>query len=352
MRVLKYMSLVLSIGIAFLISGISGCFPDPYSVGEPDSLFSEYVLVWDLVDSHYACFFAKENMNWDQAFQIFKPAAENLDNRSQLSKICLELLGELKDQNLIIRDSDGTRLDSWNQGAFINWDLGVWINYMNELVPSGYINAPDTYGAIAFNPTPADSVGYVYISDLGNAFSMISFYYATNEIEHCSGIILDLRMCSYSGFEDNARNASGRFIEESTLAYYRAFREGPGRNDMEEMQQVMAYRNGMWQFTKPIILLTGRSTQGAGEQMVLFLKTQQHVTVIGDTTAGFANPAASFNLTEGWTIEIPEMVTYSPDTILILNSGIAPDILIPVSEADFTAGVDPVFDAALEMILQ
>ncbi len=82
------------------------------------------------------------------------------------------------------------------------------------------------------------------------------------------------------------------------------------------------------------------------------MKTQQHVTVIGDTTAGFASSAVSFNLTEGWSIEIPDMVTYSLDGTLLFNFGIAPDILIPVSEADFASGVDPVLDAALEMILR
>jgi hypothetical protein len=44
------------------------------------------------------------------------------------------------------------------------------------------------------------------------------------------------------------------------------------------------------------------------------------------------------------------MVTYSTDNTLILNSGIAYGIFIPVSEADSKAGVDPIFDAALEMI--
>lgn len=355
-RTLKYASLVISGGIALLVSGISGCFPDPYSVGEPDSLFSEYVLVRDLVDSHYACFFAKENVDWDQAYEKFKPAAQNLSSRDQLMDLCLELLGELEDQNLILRDSAGIRLDSWNQGDFLNWDLSVWFDYMQDWTPPGSSGSAvtfDAYGAIMINtPTPTDSVGYVYISSLGSGFDMISFYAETNVIKDCSGVIFDLRMCGESGIEVNAHYASGRFIDESVLGYYRAFRKGPGRNDMGEMLEVFAYKNGAWQFTKPIVLLTGRDTQGAGEQLVLLLRSQQHVTVIGDTTAGFANPAASFNLTEDWAIEIPLMVTYSPELNLILNSGIAPDILISVSEADFAAGVDPVLDAALEMIVR
>ncbi len=347
---LKYLSLVLSIGIALFTSGISGCLPDPYSVGEPDSLFSEYVLIWDLVDSHYACFFARENVNWDQAYEKFRPAALNLGSRDELVDLSLQLLAELEDQNLVLWNSAGTRLESWNQGAFINWDLSVWFDYMRELNPSGSSVTFDAYGALKICPTPTDTLGYVYISDLGDEFDWMFFIIDTTMLEYCKGLIIDLRMCGGSGSAMNAFYSCGRFVAELGHAYYRAFRTGPGRNDMGEMQEVLAYRNGAWQFTVPIVLLTGRKTQGAAAQLVLLLRTQPHITVIGDTTAGFANPAVSFNLTEDWTIEIPEMVSYSSDSILIFNSGLAPDIVVPVSEADFAAGVDPVLDAALEMI--
>ena len=351
-RQLKYVSLVLAAGIALLASGMSGCITDPCSVGEPDSLFSEYILVWDLMDRQYACFFAKEDVDWDQVYQKYREAATNLTSRDELTDICLQMLGELQDQNLSLRDSAGTRYESWNQGAFTNWDLGVWEDYMFEWCPSSYVEEFGIFGVMAFGPTPADSVGYIYISDLGNPFGWFAFFDATTAVQGCDGLIIDLRMCGESGIESNAFYACGRFIEESTLAYWRLFRVGPGRNDMGNMLQVLAFRNGAWQFTNPIVLLTGRDTQGAAEQLVLFLKTQQFVTVIGDTTAGFVNPAVSFNLTEGWSIQIPEMVTYTIDNTLLLNCGIAPDIAVPVSEADFAAGVDPVLDAALQMLLQ
>ncbi len=348
---LKYLSLVVSIGIALFTSSISGCLPDPCSVGEPDSLFSEYVLIWDLVDSHYACFFARENVNWDEAYEKFRPAAMNLGSREELMDLSLQLLAELEDPNLSLWDSAGTRLESWNQSAFINWDLSVWFDYMRELNPSGSSVTFDAYDAVVLYTAPVDSVGYVYISDLSSGeFSWMSFFGETCVIQDCSALIIDLRMCGCSGSALEAFYACGRFIAELGHGYYRAFRTGPGRNDMGEMQEVLAYRNGAWQFTDPIVLLTGRETQGAAEQLVLLLRSQPHITVIGDTTAGFANPAVSFNLTEGCRIEIPEMVTYSSDSILIFNSGLAPDIFIPVSEADFAAGVDPVLDAAIEMI--
>ncbi len=350
-RIFKYVSFIIAAGIALLTSGISGCLNDPYSVGEPDSLFSEWVLVWDLMDNHYSCFFAHENIDWDQIYHKYREAAVNLTSREELVDLCLQMLGELQDQNLILR-AGAIRVDTWNQGYFVNWDFSVWQDYMREWDPSSFFVELEIYDAIAFSPTPTDTVGYVYISDLGSGFDWIGFYPNTFVIQYCSALILDLRMCGESGIEMNSYYSCGRFISETALAYYRVLRTGPGRNDMTGMLSFYAFKNGGCQFTNPTILLTGRYTQGAAEQLVLFLKTQQHVTLIGDTTAGFANPAVSFNLTENWRIEIPNMATYTPDSTLLLNCGIPPDIVVPVSEADFAAGVDPVLDAALEMVLQ
>ena len=353
MRILKYLSFLTAIAAALLFSGISSCIMDPCSVGEPDSLFSEYLLVWDLVDRHYACFFAKGNVDWDEIYQLYKPAAENLSNREQLNDICLDMLGEFRDQNLILHDTAGIRMEGWNQNKFVNWDITVLEDYMQRWSPPGIIITLNTYGALAFKVAPSDTLGYVYISNLGSPFSYMGFYGATNAIAGCSGTIFDLRMCgSNAGIEYNALVASGRFITEFVPAYYRAFRTGPGRCDMGEMEEVRTTRNGAWQYAEPVVLLTGRYTHGAAEQFVLLLSTQGNVTVIGDTTAGFANPSVLFNLTEDYTIEIPEMVTYTLDGTLLMNEGIPPDIYIPVSEADFTAGVDPVIDAAIDMLLQ
>ncbi len=352
MRMLRYASLTASLCIALVISGTSGCMTDPYSVGDPDSLFSEYVLVWDLVDDYYACFFARENVDWDKSYQTFRSVAMNLHNRDELIDVCLDLLSELEDENLILRDSNGTRFDSRPRTAFINWDQNVWMDYMEVWVPPDTNFTFGAYGARAFNPSPSDTIGYVYISDLSDSFNMIDFYYKTNAVRECSGAVLDLRMCGKNGMEVIAGYASGRFIQQSCLSYYRAFRTGPGRDQMCDMQQVLCYRNGAWQFTEPLILLTGRNTRGAAELLVMLIMTQPNVTVMGDTTAGFGNPAISYNLMENWTMEIPDMVTYLPDSTLVFNHGIAPEIYIPASEADFAAGIDPVLDAAIEMLTQ
>jgi hypothetical protein len=325
-----------------------GCLPDPYSVGEPDSLFSEFVLVWDLVEEYYASFTANPDIDWDLVYSSYRDAGMNIPSYNGLASLSLEMLGELQDMSICMRDSVGNRLTSYDKGYFHNWDHDVWVSYMIEWGGSG---ALQTYGSFPLQQY-GDSIGYLYIGSLGDSYDILAFFGATNPISSCSKLILDLRTCSPTGFDYNAAYSMGRFTATLELAYYRSYRTGPGRLDMGPLQPVITTRNGAWQFTDPIIVLTGRQTQGAAELLVILLKTQDHVTVIGDTTAGYANPVDSYNLTRGWTIEIPYMTAYTPDSVCIFNRGTPPDLEIPVSQSDFDAGIDPVLDAALDMALE
>ena len=336
----------LSSGFLIVLVSGAGCLPEPYSVGEPDSLFSEYVLVWDLVDQYYACF-CQSAVDWDQVYSAYKPLAHGAGNRDQLMGIIVDMLGNLQDMHLSLTDSAGILIETWNPDYFANWNLDVWQSYMSQW---GLSPVMGPFGISALAP-PLDSIGYFYVSTLGDEYSWSSFFNESYAIQDCSGLLIDLRMCSGSGMEVNAFYSMGRLASSGEVGYLKAYRIGPGRCDMGELQRVYATKNGAWQFTGPTIVLTGRDTQGAAELFTLLLTTQDHVTVIGDTTGGYANLPESYNLLYDWTISIPDMVPYTPDTIPVLRNGLAPDVYVQATEADFQAGVDPVLEAALEMLL-
>lgn len=338
--------LLLLAGISAILFSGTGCMPDPYSVGQPDSLFSEFMLVWDLVDQHYACF-CESVADWDQIYSEYKPLAVQVSNRDQLIEVILGMLGELQDIQLVLTNSSGERMESWDPGYSPNWDMEVWQAYMEEW---GISTTMNTFGVSPLS-APIDSIGYIYISTLDNTFNWLVFFDSSSAIQQCSSLVIDLRMCSGSGFEYNATYTIGRFTSIATLAYYRAFRVGPDRSDMGEFLPVFSNKNGAWQFTRPTLVLTGRDTQGAGELLMLLLASQEHVTIIGDTTSGFGNVTQEYNLLENWTVSIPLMMTYTTDSVSLLRHGVAPEVYVQTTEADFQAGIDPVLDAALEMLL-
>jgi hypothetical protein len=336
------------VGAVLLAFFSQGCLPEPYEVGTPDSTLSEYLLIWQLIDQNYACFCVRQDVDWDQAYLDYRAMAEGATSREEMLEAALLMLGELEDRQMAVFDGDTSR-SSFDPGRFVNFDLDVWLQYMLELepVPETFLSA---FGSGLFVTATADSIGYVYLSDMGEAYSLADFYNCTNTVRYCPSLMLDLRMCGGSGSEANARSAVGRFVAQSALGYYSSLRVGPDRYDMTDPAPVYALKNGGWQFTDPILVLTGRGTCGAAEQLVLLLASQEHVVLIGDTTAGFANPGPSFYLTGGWTISIPGMVTYDPAMEAVFDRGIPPDIVVPVTQADFDAGIDPVLDAAMEML--
>jgi carboxyl-terminal processing protease len=343
------LKLVTSVSGAILIAMLSqGCLPEPYEVGAPDSTLSEYLLIWQLVDQYYACFCVRGDVDWDLAYLDYRSMAEEATSREEMLEASLLMLGELEDQQMAVFDGCTVR-SSYDPGRFVNFDLEVWLQYMLEMEP-----VPDTvlsaFGSGLFITAASDSIGYVYLSDIGEAYSLVDFYNCTNLIRYCPGLILDLRMCGGGGAEANARSAVGRFVAQSALGYYRSLRVGPDRFGMTGLEPIQALKNGSWQYSDPILVLTGRGTCGAAEQLALLLASQEHVVLIGDTTAGFANPGPSFNLAEGWTITVPGMVTYDPALEAVFDRGIPPDIVVPVTQADFTAGIDPVLEAAMEIL--
>ncbi len=344
----KKLVLFMSMAAAAVLFVGAGCLPQPYEAGQPDSLFSEFVLTWDLMNSYYACFAAREDLDWDQVFGQYRSDAMNLADRSEMIQLVLEMTGELGDMSIALYDSSGSRLDSCDPGYFCNWDRDVWGSYM---LAWGGEDTLVKYAAFRLDP-PYDSIGYMYISSLGDDFDLTEFFYSTGSVMDCSRLILDLRMCDRSGQEENAQYAVGRFTKTVSLGYYRVFRTGPGRLDMGEPLPVYAHRNGAWQFTDPTIVLCGRHVQTGAEALLLLMKSQDQVTVIGDTSAGYANPAGLYNLTGGFTMEIPRMMIYSPESVLVFNRGIPPDTYVQCGEEDFSAGIDPVLDAALEMATQ
>ncbi len=332
--------------LAVLLAAGQSCVTDPYQVGSVDSLVSRYVLVRDLVDERYAGFALRPGVDWQAAYEEYLPMVEGTGDWSDMLEAALLMMGELSDSQLAITDAEGGWNTSHDPGRFVNFDLEVWFAYMEDWgIADSLLRAFD---ADTLPQTPR--LGYAYISDMGDGYSWQSFFSATSRLQECSGVILDLRACGRGGAPLSAYYTVGRFVAENEIGYYVSYREGPDTHDLTEPEQVYAFRNGSWQVTSPTLVLTGRRTAGAAEQLVLLLDTQEHVTIMGDTTAGYGSPVTSLGLTGDWYLNVPEELTFDLSGEAVLGRGIPPDTVVPVSQSDFDAGVDPVLDAALERL--
>ncbi len=344
----KFVAVIVSAGVSvFMAASFSGCFPSPYSVGTPDPLYSEFALAWDLANANHASFVLSPEVDWDREFEAWCGQAGSLADRWELYSLITEMLAVLEDGQVMLVRSTGEVTRPYEPGYFENFDQTVWQGYMEDW---DYEAAPG--GVYGYAIVPEESIGYLCIRDMGSGYDWISFLYMTVEVSTCRGIILDLRTCGGVGDYLSAYYTSGRFVQEALqTAFYRQFRSGPGRLDMAEPQPALVTKQGSWQFSVPVIVLTGRGTDGAGELMTLFLATQDHVTLMGDTTFGAPNVGVGYLLNDTPSDELwlylPGFVVLDTEMNPISGTGIVPDIPVTVTPEDFASGIDPVLEAAL-----
>ena len=345
--------LFVTIGGGIMVSA-PGCLPSPYSVGSTDSLFSAFSLAWYLADHHYSSFIVHQDVNWDMAFEQRREAALSLSDREELFDLTCDLFSTLSDgQIFFYRDS--TFFPTFDSGRFANYDRGVWEDYMSDWGA----DTDSVYWITRALTGPDRSIGYVFIGSdngilgPGSQYFYGAFFNATAIMKDCSGIILDLRGGYSCWTFYDALQCSGRFMDHAYPALCQQFRNGFGRLEMEEPQLVSTFRQGAWQFTKPVVVLTGSNTSGFLEVLAMLMAPPEHVVLMGDRSAGapdisrpfrFNNPIFSY---DRWYLYLPGMVIYDLSMNPVVGAGIEPDIAVPASPGDFAAGVDPVLEAAV-----
>jgi hypothetical protein len=346
-------SLSAALLTAALAATLSCSASSPYSVGTPDSLYNEFVLAWDLADANHASFLTNPDTDWDEVFSRFRGQALSLSDHDELLVAVSGMLAELQNGQVMLETSQGL-IRPWDPGYFENFDAAVWQTYMDRWGFQYWLETFEFGWAYA---TPDSTIGYLYLPNMGGGYDWMEFLVMTVSVRECGGVIVDLRNCGGPGDFLNAYYTAGRFVSDGAiLAFYRQFRSGPGRYDMEEPSPVTVSKQGSWQFDVPIVVLTGRGTDGAAELVTLLLRTQADVTLIGDTTFGAPDVGEAHLLNdisyaeETW-LYLPGFVVYDTEMNALNGVGIAPDIAVPVSPGDFAAGVDPVLEAAVGYLI-
>ncbi len=85
---------------------------------------------------------------------------------------------------------------------------------------------------------------------------------------------------------------------------------------------------------KPMFVLVGKHTISGGEEAAYDLQAQKRALVIGEPTAGAANPAPPFDLDEGFRVHIPVARAINPVTHTNWEgTGVQPDVAADPADA-------------------
>jgi len=105
-------------------------------------------------------------------------------------------------------------------------------------------------------------------------------------------------------------------------------------------QQVWTDPTVARRYDKPVYVLISARTASAGEDCAYDFQTQKRGTLVGETTAGAANPVSPFSAGHGMVIFIPTArVTNTVTKTNWEHVGVRPDVAVPAAQALQTAHV-------------
>jgi carboxyl-terminal processing protease len=156
-----------------------------------------------------------------------------------------------------------------------------------------------------------------------------------------SGLIIDLRN-NGGGFLNSAVEITSEFIDDGVVLYEEY---GDGNRDTYE-----TLGDGL-AIDIPLIVLVNQGTASASEILAGAIQDYERGQLVGETTFGKGSVQISRLLSDGaGALRITIAHWLTPDERLIHGIGLEPDVIVPLTEEDLQAQLDPQLDRAVEIL--
>lgn len=308
--------------------------PDP-----ENTPVSNFELLWTILDENYA-YFNEKGVDWNEIYQIYRPRISQEMEEEELFDVMADMLNELEDGHVNLT-SDFDRSRYWG------WYLDYPQNFDRTLIERSYLGR-DYQIAGPLRTTVIDSVGYIYYDSFLNNIPEDAIDHLLVKYSNLKGLIIDVRN-NGGGNAEMAELLASRLTGQKFLAGYRRYKDGPGYDEFTQPFPVYLEPEGEVQFTKPVVVLTNRSTYSAANMFASYVSHLPHVTLIGDTTGGGGGAPISSELPNGWRVRftVTQLLNAEMETT---ENGITPDIAVDMDPADAAQGKDTILETALLFI--
>ena len=313
--------------ILLLIAGFIGFNSCTFFYGKSVDLSYTQMFdaLWNDYNETYALFSVR-GVDWKAQYNACRPLVNEDMTDKEFFDVLKQLLTPLHDAHVYLKTPAG----SFNSGEdSVTPDI-----FSLEEVCSKYVQNPKKCGnnIITYGRLKTDSsTGYIHIAAFSSGQTGINqnqewagdIDLALEELKDTKCIILDVRG-NRGGLTGNVSRISGRFCAlDKTYAISRT-KNGPGPNDYDEGVELEIKKNGSWQYTKPVILLTNAQTMSAGEEFTMAMCSQAHVIQVGNHTCGVFSLSLERCLVNGWRYSVSVQKVCRPDGSIPEGTGIVP----------------------------
>ncbi len=320
---------------------LSGCHNIEEWDNNPEGNFQA---LWTIVDEHY-CFFQEKDIDWNEVRTRYAQRISNDMNSTQLFDACADMLDELQDGHV--------NLSSWfNTSYYSNWWSDYPQNFDERLVEQYYLNFDYRSMGSSKYAILNENIGYIrypgFDSSIGegNIDGILSYF------SLCTGLIFDIRD-NGGGALSNSEKWAKRFTTERVLAGYMINKTGPGHNDVSEPFEYyfdpVTEDHLVW--TKPVVVLTNRSTYSAANNFVSVVQYFPNVKIVGARTGGGSGIPITMEIPCGWSVRMSSVSVLDAKK-QTTEFGIDPS---PGCEVDLDPelalqGVDTMIERAIEVL--
>jgi len=156
------------------------------------------------------------------------------------------------------------------------------------------------------------------------------------------GIILDLRG-NGGGYRHIAVNIASEFIEDGVILYEEY---GDGSQDVHEARSYDGLATDI-----PMVVLVDGTSASASEIFAGAIQDHERGTLVGTTTFGKGVVWTIYPLSGDQGVMRMTIANWlTPNRRFIQGVGLKPDIVVPYTEEDAAAGIDPQLDKAIELL--
>ena len=335
---LRFLRHVITAACTLLIglTSLTSCITEPEYNNSPRGNFEA---LWKMIDEHY-CFFREKQVNWDSIHRVYAPRFNDAMTDRQLFEVLDNMLAELRDGHVNLTSS-------FNVARYWAFHESYPSNYSDTLIRR-YLGTDYQIASGLKYQILDDNIGYIRCETFQNNIGAGNVDEILLALQPCTGLIIDLRN-NGGGLVTSAEELAARFTNRPVDVGFVRHKTGRAHDAFSPMQQqVLNPARGIrWQ--KRVAVLTNRMVFSAANEFVKYMKCCPLATIVGDHTGGGAGLPFSSELPNGWNVRFsacPMFDRYGNST----EDGIAPDVNVSLSEADFLRGTDTIIEAARKLL--
>ncbi len=300
----------------------------------------QFDTLWTRFDEVYPSF-AYKHVDWRAQRATYRPRAQRARSQDELIAVLVDMLMPLRDLHVWLVDPRGQVVPTFRPAVLANFERARWESAMRD---ASYLAHSRDFGE-----GTVGGYAYLYIGSWKDPVSQDALELALARMRDAQGLIIDVRN-NAGGTDQTALTFAGRFTTRAFTASYVEIRTDALVKDIEMPLARTITPRGDWQFTRPVVVLSGRGGFSATESFVAAMRTLPQVTVVGDTTGGASGNPTTFPLGNGWTFSVPRWLEFGPDRQPIEGRGVAPHLVMAWDPANYDGARDPLIDAAVGLL--